>query len=193
MPLPDTRRKVGRHACPGRTYAPNPDSSRGPRVRLRPVIDIDRFLALLHALNREGVDYVVIGAVALGLHGLARATEDVDLFVRPTPDNVAGLKRALSSVWSDPDIETIEASQLAGEYPVIRYGPPDGSFTLDILSRLGERFEFDDIEVGVVELEGEPVPVATPRMLYLMKRDTVRSLDHADAAALRRTFGLEDE
>lgn len=157
------------------------------------MIDIDRFLALLHALNREGVDYVVIGAVALGLHGLARATEDVDLFVRPTPDNVAGLKRALSSVWSDPDIETIEASQLAGEYPVIRYGPPDGSFTLDILSRLGERFEFDDIEVGVVELEGEPVPVATPRMLYLMKRDTVRSLDHADAAALRRTFGLEDE
>ena len=193
MPLPDTRRKVGRHACLGRTFASDPDSSRDPRVRLRPVIDIDRFLALLHALNREGVDYVVIGAVALGLHGLARATEDVDLFVRPTSDNVAGLKRALSSVWSDPDIETIEASQLAGEYPVIRYGPPDGSLTLDILSRPGERFEFDDIEVGVVELEGEPVPVATPRMLYLMKRDTVRSLDHADAAALRRTFGLEDE
>ena len=28
---------------------------------------------------------------------------------------------------------------------------------------------------------------------YVMKRDTVRPLDHADAAALRRTFGLEDE
>ena len=157
------------------------------------MIDVDRFLMLLRALNREGVDYVVIGAVALGLHGLARATEDVDLFVRPTPDNVASLKRALSAVWSDPDIETIDASHLAGEYPVIRYGPPDGAFTLDILSRLGERFEFDDIEAGVVELEGEPVPVATPRMLYVMKRDTPRSLDHADAAALRRTFGLEDE
>lgn len=157
------------------------------------MIDVDRFLALLLALNRESVEYVVIGAVALGLHGLARATEDVDLFVRPTPENVAGLKRALYAVWSDPDIETIEASQLAGEYPVIRYGPPDGSFTLDILSRLGERFEFDDIEAVVVELEGEPVRVATPRMLYRMKRDTVRSLDQADAAALRRTFGLEDE
>ena len=157
------------------------------------MIELDRLLVLLRALNREGVEYVVVGAVALGLHGLARATEDVDLFVRPTPDNVAGLKRALSAVWPDPEIETIDASQLAGEYPVVRYGPPDGAFTLDILARLGERFSFDDIEAGVVELEGEPVRVATPRMLYVMKRDTVRPLDRADAAALRRTFGLEDE
>ena len=157
------------------------------------MIDLDRFLVLLRALNCEGVEYVVVGAVALGLHGLARATEDMDLFVRPTADNVAGLKRALSAVWSDPEIETIEASQLAGEYPVLRYGPPDGAFTLDILARLGERFAFDDIEAGVVELEGEPVRVATPRMLYVMKRDTVRPLDRADAAALRRTFGFEDE
>ena len=157
------------------------------------MIDLDRFLALLRALNREGVEYVVVGAVALGLHGLARATEDVDLFVRPTHDNVAGLKRALSAVWQDPEIESIDASQFAGGYPVIRYGPPDGAFTLDILARLGERFAFDDIEAGVVEIEGEPVRVATPRMLYVMKRDTVRPLDHADAAALRRTFGLEDE
>ena len=157
------------------------------------MIDLDRFLVLLRALNREGVEYVVIGAVALGLHGLARATEDVDLFVRPTSDNVAGLKRALSAVWSDPDIETIDAGQLAGEYPVIRYGPPDGAFTLDILARLGERFEYDDIEAGVVEMEGESVPVATPRMLYVMKRDTLRPLDRADAAALRRAFGLEDD
>ena len=101
------------------------------------MIDLDRLLLLLRALNRERVDYVVVGAVALGLHGLARATEDLDLFVRPTPDNVAGLKRALSALWSDPDIESIDAGQLAGEYPVIRYGPPDGAFTLDILARLG--------------------------------------------------------
>ena len=135
--MPGMQRKVVRHARLGCPCDSTSDSSPVPRVRPRPVIDIDRFLALLRALNGEGVDYVVIGAVALGLHGLARATEDVDLFVRATPDNVAGLKRALYAVWSDPDIETIEASQLAGEYPVIRYGPPDGSFTLDILSRLG--------------------------------------------------------
>ena len=157
------------------------------------MIDLDRLLALVRALNRENVDYAVVGAVALGLHGLARATEDLDLFVRPTPDNVARLRRALSAVWSDPDIDTIVASDLAGDYPTIRYGPPDGSFTLDLLARLGERFGFDDIETIAVELEGEPVRAATPRMLYVMKRDTVRPLDHADASALRRAFELEDD
>ena len=157
------------------------------------MIDLDRLLALVRALNREGVEYSVVGAVALGLHGLARATEDVDLFVRPTPDNVARLRRALSAVWSDPDIDSIVASDLAGDYPAIRYGPPDGSFTLDLLSRLGERFGYDDIESATVELEGEPVRTATPRMLYVMKRDTVRPQDHADAAALRRAFDVEVE
>ena len=158
-----------------------------------PVIDLDRLLALVRALNGEDVEYAVIGAVALGLHGLARATEDVDLFIRPTEDNVARLRRALSSVWPDPDIDAIDASDLAGGYPTIRYGPPDGSFTLDLLSRLGERFGYDDIETVTIEIEGESVRAATPRMLYVMKRDTLRPLDHADAAALRRAFDIEDE
>ena len=115
-----------------------------------------------------------------------------DLFVRPTADNVARLRRALSAVWSDPDIDAIVASDLAGDYPTIRYGPPDGSFTLDLLSRLGERFSYEDIETATVELEGESVRAATPRMLDVMKRDTLRPLDRADAAALRRTFDIED-
>ena len=48
------------------------------------MIDLDSLLALVRALNREGVEYAVVGTVALGLHGLARATEDLDLFVRPS-------------------------------------------------------------------------------------------------------------
>ena len=51
---------------------------------------------------------------------------------------------------------------LAGDYPTIRYGPPDGSLTLDLLARLGERFGYDDIETAMVDLEGEPVRAATP-------------------------------
>ena len=157
------------------------------------MIDLDRLLALVRELNREGVEYAVVGATALGLHGLARATEDMDLFVRPIQDNIARLRRALSAVWSDPDIDSIVASDLAGEYPTIRYGPPDESFTLALLARLGERFAFDDIEAATVEIQGESIRTATPRMLYTMKRDTVRPQDQADAAALRRTLDLEDE
>ena len=191
LPFRPPRRRVGANA--------RVDRARVLQVRrrlhewCRHVIDLDRMLDLVRALNREGVEYSVVGAVALGLHGLARATEDVDLFVRPTPDNVARLRRALSAVWSDPDIESIVASDLAGDFPTIRYGPPDGSLTVDLLARLGERFAFDDIESSAVALEGEIVRTATPRTLYLMKRDTVRPQDHADAAALRRAFEVEDD
>ena len=64
---------------------------------------------------------------------------------------------------------------------------------MDLLARLGERFGYDDIEAVMVDLEGESVRAATPRMLYVMKRDTLRPLDRADSDALRRAFGLEDE
>ena len=57
-------------------------------------MDFERFLDLVKALTREGVEYVLVGGVALNLHGIVRATEDVDLFIRPSEDNVDRLKRA---------------------------------------------------------------------------------------------------
>jgi hypothetical protein len=51
-------------------------------------MEFERFLAVLRALERERVDYALVGATALGLHGIIRATEDMALFVRPTSDNI---------------------------------------------------------------------------------------------------------
>lgn len=156
-------------------------------------MDFDKFLELLRALAREGVDYVLVGAVALGLHGLVRATEDVDLFIRPDGENVERLKRALRSVWDDPDIAGITAQDLAGEYPAIRYGPPGEGFVIDLLSRLGSAFAFEDVEAETLTLEGVPVRVATPATLYRMKKGTVRPIDRADAAALKEKFRIPEE
>jgi hypothetical protein len=155
-------------------------------------MEFERFLAVLRALERERVEYVLVGATALGLHGIIRATEDVDLFVRPTADNVERLRRALRSVWADPDIDQITPEDLAGEFPTIRYGPPGEDFVIDLLSRLGSAFGFDDLQSEVVTVEGVRVSVATPATLYRMKKDTVRPIDRADAAALREKFGLPD-
>jgi hypothetical protein len=97
-------------------------------------------LPLLRALAEHDVEYVLVGGVAVNFHGILRATEDVDLFVRPEPDNVARLRAALHSVFSDECIDEIVAEDLAGAYPTIRYGPPDADFMVDILGRLGEAF-----------------------------------------------------
>lgn len=155
-------------------------------------VDSDLIMALFKALNLEGVRYKVIGGVALNLHGIVRATEDLDLFVAPDEENVGRLKRALASVFSDPSIEEISATDLAGEYPAIQYVPPEGGMSIDLLARLGETFDYEGIEATEEDVEGVRVMVATPRMLYRMKRDTVRLQDKADAARLKELFDIED-
>jgi hypothetical protein len=153
---------------------------------------VDEALRVIEQLNFAGVDYVVVGGVALNVHGLVRATEDLDVFIRPDPENVARLRQALRAVWDDPEIDRITAEDLCGDYPAVRYGPPDGSLYLDIITRLGKATAFADLKAEQKQVGGVLVRVATPRTLYLMKRDTVRPLDHADAAALRAAFALDE-
>ena len=149
---------------------------------------------ILAALEREGVRYVLVGSMGMAVHGVIRATRDMDLFVEPTSENIDRLKRALNAVFADPNIAEISADDLAGAYPAIEYVPPDGDFSLDLLARPGEAFRWEDLESELIEVDGIGVRVATPRMLYRMKRDTVRPQDHADAAEPARRFDLvEDE
>ena len=156
-------------------------------------MDYDSTRRVLAALEREGVRYVIFGAAALNLHGLARFTEDLNLFVAPDRDNIERLKRALRSVFDDPHVEDISADDLLGEYPAIQYVPPDGTFHVDILVRLGDAFAFDDLEVVRLPFEDLLVSVASPATLYRMKRDTVRLKDRADAELLRMRFKLDEE
>lgn len=156
-------------------------------------MDYQAILRVLEAFERERVEYAVFGAAALNLHGLARFTEDLDVFLRPTRQNIERLKAALRSVYDDPHIGEISADDLLGDYPAIQYVPPTGLFHVDLLTRLGEAFRFDDLEVQRLPLGSLTVSVASPRTLYRMKRDTVRLKDRADAELLKARFRLEDE
>ena len=44
----------------------------------------------------EGVDFLVVGAYAVAAHGLARATKDIDLWVRCSEKNAARIAAALT-------------------------------------------------------------------------------------------------
>lgn len=147
------------------------------------------------ALAAEEVDYVVIGSMAMAAQGLPRATEDLDFFVSPRQSNIEALKRALMFLYDDPAIEQIDPAEFAGEYPAIQYVPPRGEYSLDIITRLGEAFSWDDLDAASEEVRlGEViVRVASARMLYEMKKDTVRLQDRADAARIKEAFGLEDD
>ena len=153
-------------------------------------MEFSRFLDVVRAFEAAQVDYVLVGGVAVNLHGIVRATEDIDFFVRPDPENIERLKRALRSLWDDPEIEDIGPGDFK-TYPTLRYGPPGDEFVIDLLTRLGTAFAFDDLESEVHVIEGVPVRVATPATLVRMKRNTLRPIDKADAVALARMFGIE--
>lgn len=155
-------------------------------------MDYDLTRNVLAALEREGVKYVVFGAVALALHGLPRATEDLDIFIAPERDNIERLKIALRSVFDDPCIDDITAEDLLGEYPAVQYVPPSGNFHIDVLTRLGELFDFASLESERVEFDGIFVSTVTPETLYRMKKGTVRPKDWGDAQRIALRFGLKE-
>lgn len=155
-------------------------------------MDYDVTYEVLEALEKEEVRYAIFGAVAVAIHGLPRATEDLDIFIAPEAENVERLKRALRRVFADPAIDEITSEDLLGDYPAVQYVPPEGAFHLDVLTRLGQAFRWEDLDVQRAPFQGMLVNVITPAFLYRMKRDTVRPKDRVDAEALRLRFRLGD-
>ncbi len=56
---------------------------------------------LLKLLKEHKVEFVVIGATAFPVHGYARATLDIDIFIRPTPENASRTYEALKKFGYD--------------------------------------------------------------------------------------------
>jgi hypothetical protein len=157
-------------------------------------VDRDEILRVLRAFEAAGLEYVLIGATAMGFHGVVRATEDLDLFIQATAENVERLRAALRASYADdPHIDEISAADLLGDYPAVRYYPPSGDLYFEILTRLGEAASFETVESESKDIEGTRVNVATPAALYRLKKGTIRPKDHQDAAALRERFNLKDE
>jgi hypothetical protein len=143
----------------------------------------DKFMEVLDSLEREKVEYVLVGGFAVILYGLPRLTQDIDLFIKPDTENLARLKNALFSVFGDASINEIDLEML-DKYPVVRYGSPEG-FYIDLIVRLGNAFSFSDIKYVVRDIEGHYARVATIELLYEMKRDTLRPVGKSDSEFLR--------
>ena len=139
----------------------------------------EHFIRFLGALAKFEVDYILIGGFAVYLHGMSRFTEDVDIFLKMTPENLEKFRKALASIYEDDSIEEFNLDELAA-YPVIRYFTPD-HFVVDVMSRLGEVAEYEDLNYEIVTYENTPVRLATAQTLFDLKKDTIRPQDKMDA------------
>ncbi len=95
-----------------------------------------KFQDVIKALNNKNVDYILIGGYAVILYGMPRLTQDLDIIVQMSHENLKSFRNALNDVFDDEDINEITLDELE-KYAVIRYGSPDG-FYIDVMAGIGE-------------------------------------------------------
>ncbi len=142
------------------------------------------FLEVFKALYQKKVDYVLIGGVAVILHGMERLTRDIDIIVNMTPENINKLRKALQMVFEDNAIKEITLSELT-KFPVIRYGTPNG-FYIDIMARVGELATFEDLKYETIDYQGIKIKIAKPESLFELKKDSIRDKDRIDTIFLKK-------
>jgi hypothetical protein len=138
-------------------------------------------LKICRSLNKSGARYVVIGGMALVYHGFNRGTEDIDLLVDRTADNIARLKESLAilpdnavSEMKDSDLEIYGTVRVADEVVV------------DLMaSACGIDFHEASTMIEEAEIEGIRIPFASPELL-LKTKQTVQEKDEIDRLFLKR-------
>jgi hypothetical protein len=146
------------------------------------------FRDLLVELHAAGAEFVVVGGYAVGFHGYACATKDIDVLVRPSPENAERVYEALAAFGAPLAAFEVGAQDFATYDGVLHFGaPPYGA---DILNRIaGVTFEEAIVEAGTLDVEGRPIRVIGLDALLRAKRAAGRPKDLVDVEALERLHG----
>ncbi len=137
----------------------------------------DDFKEFLRLLNATRVDYLLVGGYAVGLHGYPRATVDLDVWVRATPDNAERIVRALRSFGFD--LPALEPRLFVDPRSIVRFGTPP--FRIEIMTSIdGVDYDTCRRRPSVFDVEGLPVPVISLDDLKTNKRAAGRNKDLAD-------------
>src|SRR6185312_6719530 len=105
-------------------------------------------ISLLAAFAAAKVEFAVVGGVAVNLHGYVRATNDLDIFIRPTPENARAAFSALLALGVP--LQGLEPDDLLDDEENLRFGPDEDH--IDILSSIGE-LTFDQVWRNRIETE----------------------------------------
>lgn len=143
---------------------------------------------ILRVLGERGVDYVLIGGLAVQTHGHVRTTNDADLIPAPDPENLERLASALRDLDArvlNPGQEDVEVdAQMLPRATIWQFATRDGG--VDVMHEVPGGRSFSELSDRAlhVKLGGVDVPVVDLDDLIQMKLARGRSVDLADVAAL---------
>lgn len=137
---------------------------------------------LLAKLARAEVKFIIVGAVAVALNGFVRTTEDLDILIESSAENVTRLLGKLRDFGEGHarKLSPVDFGESEGAVRIIE------DFPLDVFTMMrGKRYSdlvastkstrIDDVDVRYLDAEA----------LIALKRDSQRDQDRIDVSALR--------
>jgi hypothetical protein len=136
---------------------------------------------MLSALNDSGAEYLIVGAYALAVYGPARSTGDIDVWVRPTPENAERVWKALEQFGAPR--RRLTRDDLHAPDNVVQIGVAPNR--IDLLTSI-TGVDFDDAwrNRKPTQINGITISVIGREELLRNKLATGRPKDLADAAWL---------
>lgn len=143
---------------------------------------------LLATLQRHGVDYTVIGGVAVQVHGHRRTTKDLDVVAEPSSANIRRLATALTELGARPRDMPAAGSPTVEQLSTAPIVPPltTDQGELHILREVPGAPPYPDLRARalVIDFDGIAIAIAGLDDLIAMKRASGRPADERDIAAL---------
>lgn len=139
------------------------------------------FRELLALLNKHKVEYLIVGAYALGFHGVPRFTGDIDIYVRPQPANAGRIIEALRDFGFGA--LGLTANDFSVPNKVVQLGFPPVRVDL-ITSITGVSWEEADAGKAPGDYGDVPVHFLGRKQILANKRAAGRKKDLADLEAL---------
>jgi len=138
---------------------------------------------MLQLLLEEHVDFMIVGAYALGTHGYPGATGDIDIWVKPNNINSKKLYKALARFGAP--LDQIQIDEFSTEGIIFQIGVIPRR--IDIITKIdGVTYEEADEDKIIVEIEGLKIPVISLEKLIRYKMATGREKDELDIKTLTK-------
>ncbi len=140
-------------------------------------LENSEFLRFVESANSNNLKFMIIGGMALNLHGIMRHTKDADIWIRPTNENkVNFLKTLLSIDYTEDEIAEISEQNFTEPQVFTLVGP------IDILTVVHKKFDFDECydRARVQQIQGHSIRVLHINDLREVKVLAKRNQDFRD-------------
>ena len=144
------------------------------------------FEKLLARLAEAGVRFILVGGLAVALHGYVRLTEDVDIILDPSDENVRRFLTCLAG-FGEGFARELSPADFTDEEGAIRIVEESEHCQLDVFTRM-VGLHYTDLAADALPhtLGRHTLLYASKAALIRLKSASVREKDHLDVSALRR-------